>query len=44
MYGAWITHVPYNTYMTIGIYWFYQTSRDRAVYVGSSSDVASRFI
>lgn len=28
--------------MTLGVYWFYQASRDRAVYVGSSVDVANR--
>lgn len=28
--------------MTVGIYWIYQVSRDRAVYVGSSSNVEHR--
>src|SRR3990167_10837591 len=29
--------------MLSGIYWFYQISRDRAIYIGSSKDVELRF-
>ncbi|MGI0016584.1 MAG: NUMOD3 domain-containing DNA-binding protein [Nitrososphaera sp.] len=28
--------------MTIGVYWFYQSSQDRPIYIGSSVDIESR--